>query len=234
MKLKVIVVGYLNCQFFNSGAYCSTSLVDKLGRRFLISLSALGISSGMLVFAIYSYLNDQGHVPSYLNWIPLVSFSFVMFIANFGVLTLPFLVMSELMITLPHVSTFIDLEIPPRHLSFFITDKKLHLHIVSQPLVDICLCDYEVLRLIDWIAWNRRFDVDLLNQLFDRRSICNVLRAGNERKKFSGNPRNFTKIKKVFSSIRQCSKSTSRCFLYFKTPRSVTLFLWRSIFLSIA
>lgn len=87
------------------GAYCSTMFVDKAGRRILISTSALGISCGLFAFALYSYLNGLGHVASYLNWIPLVSFSFVLFIANLGVLTLPFLVMSELMITLPKVST---------------------------------------------------------------------------------------------------------------------------------
>lgn len=87
------------------GAYCSTMFVDKAGRRFLISNSAFGISGGLLVFALYSYFNSLGHVASYLNWIPLVSFSFVLWIANLGVLTLPFLVMSELMITLPSVCT---------------------------------------------------------------------------------------------------------------------------------
>jgi hypothetical protein len=86
------------------GAYCSTMFVDKAGRRILISTSALGISGGLFIFALYSYLNGLGYVASYLNWIPLVSFSFVLFIANLGVLTLPFLVMSELMITLPKVS----------------------------------------------------------------------------------------------------------------------------------
>lgn len=85
------------------GAYCSTMFVDKAGRRFLISTSAFGISSGMFVFAMYSYLNSFGYVPTYLNWIPLASFSFVLWIANLGVLTLPFLVMSEMMITLPNV-----------------------------------------------------------------------------------------------------------------------------------
>lgn len=90
------------------GAYCSTMFVDKAGRRILISTSALGISCGLFVFASYSYLNDLGYVASYLNWIPLASFSFVLFIANLGVLTLPFLVMSELMITLPKVSKQIE------------------------------------------------------------------------------------------------------------------------------
>lgn len=86
------------------GAYCSTTFVDRAGRNCLISSSAFGISGGMFVFALYSYFNSLGHVAAYLNWIPLASFSFVLWVANLGVLTLPFLVMSELMITLPNVS----------------------------------------------------------------------------------------------------------------------------------
>lgn len=85
------------------GAYGSTMLVDKAGRRLLISTSAFGISVGMLMFATYSYFKSLGHTASYLDWIPLASFSFVLWIANLGVLTLPFLVMSELMITMPKV-----------------------------------------------------------------------------------------------------------------------------------
>lgn len=114
------------------GAYCSTMFVDKAGRRFLISTSAFGISCGLFVFALYSYLNDLGHVPSYLNWIPLVSFSFVLWIANLGVLTLPFLVMSELMITLPKVrkQTFARM-----HLALVMKHKikQIHLTIASHP-----------------------------------------------------------------------------------------------------
>lgn len=89
------------------GAYCSTQFVDKVGRTYLIALSAFGIASGMLVFALYNFLNNSEHDLSHFKWVPLVSFSFVLWIANLGVLTLPFLVMSELMITLPHVSIII-------------------------------------------------------------------------------------------------------------------------------
>lgn len=86
------------------GCYCSTLLVDKAGRKVLISTSAFGISIGMFVFATYSYLNGLRYDLSNLNWLPLASFSFTLWIANLGVLTLPFLVTSELIITLPNVS----------------------------------------------------------------------------------------------------------------------------------
>jgi len=98
-----IVVGVIQLV----GAWCSTMFVDKAGRRFLIGASSFGIAVGMFVFALFNFLDRLGHMPSYLNWIPLVSFSFVLWIANLGVLTLPFLVMSELMITLPNIKQVI-------------------------------------------------------------------------------------------------------------------------------
>lgn len=38
-----------------------------------------------------------GHDMTPYGWIPIASFSFVIFIASWGVLTLPFLVMSEIL-----------------------------------------------------------------------------------------------------------------------------------------
>jgi Sugar (and other) transporter len=87
------------------GCYCSTLLVDRAGRKILISTSAFGISLGMFVFALYSYLRSNGVDLTGFNWIPLAAFSFTLWIANLGVLSLPFLVTSELIITLPNVRT---------------------------------------------------------------------------------------------------------------------------------
>lgn len=92
------------------GCYCSTLLVDRAGRKILISTSAFGISFGMFVFALYSYLNSLGYDLAHINWIPLASFSFTLWVANLGVLSLPFLVTTELIITLPKVSSFDRIE----------------------------------------------------------------------------------------------------------------------------
>lgn len=96
-EISAIIVGIIQL----IGAYISTMLVDRTGRRFLICLSAYAMSAGFLVFAAYT--NFANDIPSSFNWIPLVSLSFVFLVSNFGVLTLPFLVMSELMIALPRV-----------------------------------------------------------------------------------------------------------------------------------
>ena len=85
------------------GCYCSTLLVDRAGRKILIGTSSFGISLGMFVFAAYSFMDKLGYDLSLFKWVPLASFSFTLFNANLGVLTLPFLVTSELIITLPKV-----------------------------------------------------------------------------------------------------------------------------------
>jgi hypothetical protein len=77
------------------GSYASTLLVDRAGRKILMSVSCIGSGVGLLVLSIYAYLNKTGFDVEFLNWIPLVSFSFVIFIQNLGILSLPFLYLAE-------------------------------------------------------------------------------------------------------------------------------------------
>lgn len=81
------------------GAVCCTFLVEKAGRKILFSISAFGIAFGLGVMSLYTFLDLKGFDLSSFSWIPLVSFSFVMCIYNFGVNTLPFLYISEIVQT---------------------------------------------------------------------------------------------------------------------------------------
>lgn len=78
------------------GAIICTFLVEKAGRKFLFLTSALGVCIGLGIMSLYTYLSTHGTDLASLNWIPLVSFSFVMFIYNLGVNTLPFMYVSEI------------------------------------------------------------------------------------------------------------------------------------------
>lgn len=63
----------------------------------LISGSAFGIFIGLTGLATYMYFKSLGiNVTSYA-WVPILCFSFSIFIASFGVLNLPFLVITEIM-----------------------------------------------------------------------------------------------------------------------------------------
>ncbi|KAH8321728.1 hypothetical protein KR074_004284, partial [Drosophila pseudoananassae] len=79
------------------GNYVSTMLVERLGRKILLLVSAIGIGLSQSVMASYSYCQMKGYQVESLNWVPIAGFSFMLFVAALGLLSLPFLVISELM-----------------------------------------------------------------------------------------------------------------------------------------
>lgn len=68
------------------GVYGSTVLVDRIGRKVLLTFSTSGAFVGLVSLGIYSYLNETGHDLTAYNWIPLISFSTFVFISCFGIL----------------------------------------------------------------------------------------------------------------------------------------------------
>jgi ABC-type multidrug transport system fused ATPase/permease subunit len=77
------------------GTYCSTILVDRAGRKILLVVSSCGTSLGLAAMGAFSYLNQQCHDLSSLGWLPILSLSFVVFIASIGILPLTFVVIAE-------------------------------------------------------------------------------------------------------------------------------------------
>ncbi|XP_059221136.1 facilitated trehalose transporter Tret1 isoform X2 [Stomoxys calcitrans] len=86
---SAIVVGVIQLL----GSYASTLLVERAGRKVLLIVSALGTSAGLICLGGYMWL-DNGNSSS---WIPVASFSFIIFIGCWGVITLPFIVVAEIM-----------------------------------------------------------------------------------------------------------------------------------------
>lgn len=67
------------------GVQISVILVDRLGRKFLLIISAIFCTLGQVSFSIYDYLKVFHDIDvSQYNWIPLFSFSIVIVFANFG------------------------------------------------------------------------------------------------------------------------------------------------------
>ncbi|XP_062704726.1 facilitated trehalose transporter Tret1-2 homolog [Aedes albopictus] len=91
-NMSAIVTGSLQMV----GSYCSTLLVERAGRKPLLILSGTGMAIGLTIFSGYSYAKALGYDVDSFRWLPLVCFSFVIFIASIGVLPLPFLVLAEL------------------------------------------------------------------------------------------------------------------------------------------
>lgn len=95
-----IVVGII--QIF--GSLFATVLVEKCGRKFMMGISALSTSLGLVALGIFVLMQTKGYEMENLRFVPLLSFSFMIFVANLGVLTLPFLILSE--ISHPKVKSF--------------------------------------------------------------------------------------------------------------------------------
>ncbi|XP_055858505.1 facilitated trehalose transporter Tret1 isoform X2 [Episyrphus balteatus] len=91
--LSAIIVGFIQL----IGSYISTMLVERAGRKLLLATSAIGTGFGLFSLGLYSYLSENGYQLENFNWIPIASFSFAVCVGSMGVLTLPFLVVSEVM-----------------------------------------------------------------------------------------------------------------------------------------
>jgi len=92
-NVAAIFVGLL--QFI--GTYLSTFLVDNIGRKPLLSISAFGTGISLLVFGLFSYFTSLGYDTISYRWIPLVTFSSMLFIAACGIVPLLTIIISEFM-----------------------------------------------------------------------------------------------------------------------------------------
>lgn len=62
----------------------TTFLIEKLGRKILYVVSAVGTCLGMFILAMHSLYKDQ--LPGF-EWVPIYVFSFTIFIASVGLLS---------------------------------------------------------------------------------------------------------------------------------------------------
>lgn len=88
-----IIIASIQC----IGTYVATILVDKVGRKLLLTISASATSIGLAVMGAYSYLDKLNFDLDHFNWVPVCSLSFVIFIASIGILPLPFIVLAEVL-----------------------------------------------------------------------------------------------------------------------------------------
>lgn len=87
-----IIVGII--QIF--GSLLATALVEKCGRKLMMSISALSTSLGHIILGFYALMQAKGFEMENMRFVPLFAFSFMIFVANLGILTLPFLILSEI------------------------------------------------------------------------------------------------------------------------------------------
>lgn len=91
--VAAIIVGIIQLM----GNLVATSLVERAGRKILLLISAVGICVSQATMGTHSYLKALGYDTGGFDWVPIAAFSFMLFIATWGLLTLPFLVIAEIM-----------------------------------------------------------------------------------------------------------------------------------------
>lgn len=92
-NMAAIVIGVIQV----GGAYFSTVMVDRAGRKFLMVFSALGTACGLVSLGVHAHLKELGVDMSAWGWLPVASFSLAIFVASAGMLSLPFLIVAEIM-----------------------------------------------------------------------------------------------------------------------------------------
>ncbi|KAL5281944.1 hypothetical protein ACFFRR_005312 [Megaselia abdita] len=78
------------------GTYASTIFVDISGRKILLIISSFGMAFGLTVEAVYEHYAAIYNLESY-NFIPIVSFCFVIFIGSVGVISISYVVIVEVL-----------------------------------------------------------------------------------------------------------------------------------------
>lgn len=92
--ISSIIVGCMQV----TGSYVSTIVIDRAGRKILLVISLTGIAIGHTVLGGFSFLNQRYDVTAY-SFISIISLSLFIFMACLGILTVPLVVMSEVVPT---------------------------------------------------------------------------------------------------------------------------------------
>lgn len=79
------------------GSYASTLAIDRIPRKILYSLSALGTIAGLLLFSVHGYIRSFGINFTIFSGVPIYSLSIVIFIASVGIIPLTFIILSEVL-----------------------------------------------------------------------------------------------------------------------------------------
>ncbi|GJQ75921.1 hypothetical protein Trydic_g17981 [Trypoxylus dichotomus] len=90
--LSAIIIGGVQV----IAAFVTPLVVDKLGRRILLLISAAGMLLAEVPLGLYYYLHDEGTDLKSLYWLPVSCLVFYITVFNFGFGPLPWTMMSEL------------------------------------------------------------------------------------------------------------------------------------------
>lgn len=76
--------------------FVSTLIVDRLGRRILLSASIIALSACAFILGIYFYLQDIKHDVTNISWLPLTSLCIFIILFSIGFGPLPWMMIGEI------------------------------------------------------------------------------------------------------------------------------------------
>lgn len=146
--VSAIIVGVLQV----CGIWVSSMLVDKIGRRILFGVSSLLSAISLILFGAFSFLNKERVDLASLDWLPVLSLSFYIFVNSMGMRTVPFLYIAEI---LPYNVCYCHLD------SHSLANIKLQFQ-VRQIGVTICMIamsSFAFLTVFTKPIWQEAFDL---------------------------------------------------------------------------
>lgn len=79
------------------GAYMTSVVIDKVGRKLLLIVSAMGTAFGLAVMATYMHFQQLGLDVTHFRYVPLISLSFVLIVSSLGLVPVPYVIIAEVL-----------------------------------------------------------------------------------------------------------------------------------------
>lgn len=78
------------------GTLATLCLIDKMGRKFLLIVSTIGVALGTFIVGLYSYFFEEKYDVRAFNLTPVIVLSLTTFVACIGIIPIPYILAAEL------------------------------------------------------------------------------------------------------------------------------------------
>lgn len=79
------------------GTYCTSLLIDRVGRKCMLIISCGGSAIGLSIMGVYSFMSVHGYDVDAMRLVPVLSLSFVIFVASMGIIPIPYIIIAEVL-----------------------------------------------------------------------------------------------------------------------------------------
>lgn len=175
-NMSAIIVAII--QIFGSTA--SAFAIGSMSRKLLYALTCCGTMVGLLAMGLHGYLKTFVDTSNF-DWVPIVSLSFVIFVASIGILPLTFVMLSEI---LPQKVSLLKLMFYDKLICrCFSTDSKLWYFILHRSSMGDFISTREIFFSTCTSSSTVRLHVYFLWLYLVRNDFCNFFRSGNKKQK---------------------------------------------------